>query len=112
MKNTCSLVFLNAAKGLHAFIKRLIHGWDFTLVTDDKFEFHTHYVQNIDSEIYIFTTENAPNGKIVKFDAGGNPCEHNTVIPESENPLIHTGISWKDICGIWLMLLTGSKCTT
>lgn len=91
-------LFLNVSerskKGSRLLYKRAgSAGTDFIPVTDDKFEFFTYYIQNIGNEIYLFTNENAPNGKIVKFDALGNPAEHTSVLPESEYPLTHAGIS-------------------
>ena len=91
-------LFLNinelSKKGTRLLFKRTdTAGWDFIPVTDDKFEYFTYCIQNIGDEIYLYTNDNAPNGKIVKFDAEGDARIHTTVLAESENPLKFAGIS-------------------
>ncbi len=91
-------VYENGKKGSQLFFKSsdLLKG-KFTPLTDDKFEYYSYYIQNFENEIYLFTNENAPNGKVIKADTDNLTAPSLTVLPEDDYPISNIGITGNKI---------------
>ena len=85
-------IFLNVSelgkKGFRLYINLTgrLDG-EFIPITDETYDSHTFYMQNIDNEIYLLTNNNAPKNKVIKINADNINGPEETIIAESENTI-------------------------
>lgn len=82
------------------YYKENKEGAGFTSINED-FEIDYSIVENVGSEIFLITNENAPKNKLISFDSRAGIKSAKVLIPESENVLKSASIAGGMIVAVY-----------